>query len=435
MVDQHLVILLVKLAVAASVASFLVRFEAFKRLLLREERTLPQRLKLTFVLGAAFAACVLVRVLTREYKAADLGLEGSFLAGLVGGYVPGLLGGVLISVPAVFNDEPWSILLFAAAGVLGGMIRDAAPDAEEIWRVSPFLDMNIYRAIRDWSGNRRLVFHVFLILALFSLESLRWIMHRFFQEHGVFTLYPSSGGFWSYAAVWVSTMFAVLLPLKIWANAKTERQLETQARYLQEARLRALTSQINPHFLFNTLNSISSLIRTNPDGARTVIVKLSNILRRLMRKTENLVPLREEVAFIEDYLSIEVVRFGDKLRFTREIEPAALDALVPSMLLQPIVENSLKHGLASKIEGGAIFLKAWIASGKLHLVVEDDGVGIPEARLERIFDQGIGVSNVNERLQVLFGDEYRMWIDSKSGEGTRTGFEIPCRAPNLAVAS
>jgi len=435
MVDQHLVILLVKLVIAASVASFLVRFEAFKRLLLREERSLFQRFQLTLVFSVAFGFCVFIRVATGEYKAADLGLEGSFLVGLVGGYVPGLLGGVLVSLPALFSGEPWTVLLFAATGVLGGMLRDAAPDAEEIWRVSPFLDMNIYRAIRDWSGNRRLVFHVFLVLALFSLESLRFGMHRFFQANGVFTLYPAGGGFWSYAAVWVATMFAVLLPLKIWANSRTEQQLEVQARYLQEARLRALTSQINPHFLFNTLNSISSLVRTNPDGARTVILKLSNILRRLMRKTDNLTPLREEIAFIEDYLSIEVVRFGDKLRFSREIDPSALDALVPSMLLQPIVENSLKHGLASKLDGGSIVLRAWVASGKLHLIVEDDGVGIPEARLARIFDQGIGVSNVNERLQVLFGDGYRMWIDSKSGEGTRTGFEIPCRAPNLAAAS
>lgn len=435
MVDQHLVILLVKLAIAASMASILVRFEAFKRLLLREERTIYQRLQLTLALAAAFGAGVAVRVATGTYKAADLGLEASFLAGLLGGYVPGLLGGVLISLPAMFGGEMLTMPLYAAVGVLAGMLRDAAPELEEIWRVSPFLEMNLIRAIRNWSGNRRLVFHLILIAALMSLEPLRFGMSHLRHEGGVFVLYPDGAEFWNYVAVWFSTMFAVLLPLKIWANARTERQVEIQARLLQEARLRALTSQINPHFLFNTLNSIASLVRTDPDGARLVIVKLSNILRRLMKKTENVTSLREEMNFIEDYIAIEMVRFGSKLRYVKDVEGAVLEARVPSMILQPIVENSLKHGLASKVEGGTIRVRAWLGEGKLHLEVEDDGVGIPEARLNRIFEQGIGVSNVNERLQVLFGDEYRMWIDSKTGEGTRTGIEIPSGATSLAAVS
>ena len=435
MVDQHLVILLVKLAIAASMASILVRFEAFKRLLLREERTIYQRLQLTLALAAAFGAGVAVRVATGTYKAADLGLEASFLAGLLGGYVPGLLGGVLISLPAMFGGELLTMPLYAAVGVLAGMLRDAAPELEEIWRVSPFLEMNLIRAIRNWSGNRRLVFHLILIAALMSLEPLRFGMSHLRHEGGVFVLYPDGAEFWNYVAVWFSTMFAVLLPLKIWANARTERQVEIQARLLQEARLRALTSQINPHFLFNTLNSIASLVRTDPDRARLVIVKLSNILRRLMKKTENVTSLREEMNFIEDYIAIEMVRFGSKLRYVKDVEGAVLEARVPSMILQPIVENSLKHGLASKVEGGTIRVRAWLGEGKLHLEVEDDGVGIPEARLNRIFEQGIGVSNVNERLQVLFGDEYRMWIDSKTGEGTRTGIEIPSGATSLAAVS
>jgi two-component system LytT family sensor kinase len=99
--------------------------------------------------------------------------------------------------------------------------------------------------------------------------------------------------------------------------------------------------------------------------------------------------------------------------------------MVPSMMLQPIIENSIRHGLSSKVDGGMIRVRSSLADGKLQLVVEDDGVGIPEARLATLFEQGIGVSNVNERLKVLFGQDYRMWIDSKPGEGTRTGIEIP----------
>jgi two-component system LytT family sensor kinase len=226
--------------------------------------------------------------------------------------------------------------------------------------------------------------------------------------------------------------FAITLPLKIWASSRNERKLEAQGRLLVEARLEALSTQINPHFLFNTLNSVSSLIRTNPEQARAMIYKLSNILRRLLRKHENLTPLREELAFIDDYLSIEMIRFGDKLRFEKEIDPDTMDRLVPSMILQPIVENSIRHGLSKKIGGGWIRLRSRLVDERVQLIVEDDGLGIPESRLATLFDSGIGVSNVNARLKVLFGHDYRMSIDSKPGEGTRTEIDMP--AVQTAVA-
>ena len=239
----------------------------------------------------------------------------------------------------------------------------------------------------------------------------------------------------STVAVYVTTVFCVGVPLKIWNNTRNEMNLEAQSRLLNESRLRALTSQINPHFLFNTLNSISSLVRTNPEQARTTILKLSNILRKLLRKDDNLTPLRDELAFIDDYLSIEMVRFGEKLKFIKEVEPQTLDRLVPSMLLQPIVENSIKHGLSKKLNGGTIRLRSRLVESNLEIVIEDDGVGIDESKLENLFEQGIGVSNVNERLKVLFDGEYRMYIDSKPGEGTRTQLDIPDLSQSWAVRS
>jgi two-component system LytT family sensor kinase len=145
--------------------------------------------------------------------------------------------------------------------------------------------------------------------------------------------------------------------------------------------------------------------------------------------------LRDELSVIDDYLSIEVVRFGDKLRFVKEADPSTLDRLVPSMVLQPIVENSIKHGLSPKVDGGMIRVSSRLENGKLLLTIEDDGVGIPDAKLATLFEQGIGVSNVNERLKVLFGDEYRMLIESKPGEGTRTEIEMPEMASTLAAVS
>jgi two-component system LytT family sensor kinase len=145
--------------------------------------------------------------------------------------------------------------------------------------------------------------------------------------------------------------------------------------------------------------------------------------------------LRDELSFIEDYLAIEVVRFGDKLRFETDVDEDTLDMLVPSMLLQPLVENSIKHGLSSKVEGGTIRIRAHRTESKLNLLVEDDGVGIPESKLATLLDHGIGVSNVNERMKVLFGNEYRMWIDSQPGSGTRIQIEAPELHTDLAAVS
>jgi two-component system LytT family sensor kinase len=436
--QQHLVTLLVKIAVAAAFASILIRFGAFERMLMREERTLIQRVKLALAFSGIFGAGVAVRVLNPiAYSAADLGLEGSMICGLVGGYVSGLLSGILISIPAVFNGELMSMPLYAGVGVLGGLLRDLAPAKGDVWQFSPFLDLSLYRLLRRRPDWRKAAFHLTCVAAVVVSELLRLTVASLFRPKGVFSLehnWSHPSGF-TIAAIYMSTLLAITLPLRIWNNTRNEKKLEEQQHRLNEARLAALTSQINPHFLFNTLNSVSSLIRTKPEEARNMVYKLSSILRRLLRKTENLTPLRDELAFIDNYMAIELVRFGDKLRFVKEVGPETQDRLIPSMLLQPLIENSIRHGLANKLEGGTVHIKSWLEGQRLHIVVGDDGVGIPEARLATLFEQGIGVSNVNERLKVLFGNDYRMWIDSKPGEGTRTGIEIPVLNPTLAAVS
>jgi len=166
-----------------------------------------------------------------------------------------------------------------------------------------------------------------------------------------------------------------------------------------------------------------------------MVMRLSKVLRRLLRKHENFTTLRDELSFIDDYLSIEVVRFGEKLRFEKDVAEDTLDMLVPSMLLQPLVENSIKHGLSSKVEGGAIRIHARRAGAKLYVLVEDDGVGIPESKLATLLDSGIGVTNVNERLKVLFGSQYRMWVESQPGQGTQIHIEVPELESGLEAVS
>jgi two-component system LytT family sensor kinase len=201
----------------------------------------------------------------------------------------------------------------------------------------------------------------FLILAL---RLLKLQLHRWQPNH-IFSV--DSGNYWILAAMFATSVMCIAIPMKIWNNTRMEIKLEQQQRALLQARMEALQSQINPHFLFNTLNSVTSLVRFDPDTARDVIVKLANILRRLLRKGDAFVQLREEFEFIDDYLDIEVVRFGrDKLTVVKDLDPASLDVVVPSMLLQPLVENSIKHGLAPKIEGGTIYLRSRLTEG--HLV-------------------------------------------------------------------
>ena len=429
MLEQYLVILFVKLAVSAALASILARPTAVQRMLLLEERTLGQRMRLSLAFAVVFGTGAAVRVLSRNsYQAVDIGLEGSLLAGLVAGYVTGLTSGILISLPAMLlNGELLSMPLFAGLGVMGGLLRDLAPEKEEIWRFSPFFDLGLLRLIRKQATYRQIFFHQVCLISILFAEFLRMNLAHNFGFRYLFVIYPN----WPEAhgltvvAAYGTTLFAITLPLKVWNTIRVERKLESQQVLLTEARLAALARQINPHFLFNTLNSISTLVRLNPDQARTMIQKLASIMRRLLRKQENVTPLREELAFIDDYLAIEMVRFGEKLKVEKRIDPATLDMPVPSMLLQPLVENSIKHGLSSKIEGGHVRIESSKGDGMLLIAVEDDGVGIPEDRLATLFEQGIGVSNVNERLQVLYGNRFRFTVLSKQGGGTRTEIEIP----------
>ncbi len=434
--ESYVVSLLVKLAAMASIASILARSSRFKSILLEEKRSLEQRLELALWLSVAFGASVAMRVVGHAaYQGVDLGLEGSLIAGILGGYVCGLLAGVTISLAAFLHGGYATMPLLAGVGVLGGLLRDVAPNTEEIWRFTPLFDLNIVRFFKS-RNPRATGFGLLFCAAILFAEFIREQLGATFPTMVFsFSQDPANSNPWISVAIYAATLFAVTIALKIWNNSRNERKLEEQERLLAEARLAALTSQINPHFLFNTLNSVSSLIRTDPNQARVMVVRLSKVLRKLLRKHESFATLRDELSFIEDYLSIEVIRFGDKLRFEKDIAPEALDMLVPSMLLQPLVENSIKHGLGNKVEGGSIRIVAQRSGNKLSVIVEDDGVGIPESKLNTLLDRGIGVTNVNERLKVLFGSEYRMWVESRPGEGTRIQIELPELETAAAVVS
>jgi two-component system LytT family sensor kinase len=165
-----------------------------------------------------------------------------------------------------------------------------------------------------------------------------------------------------------------------------------------------------------------------PEMARQMTVKLANILRALLKDHDTYVPLSQELSFTDDYLDIEVVRFGaDKLRVEKDIDPKTLDVLVPSILLQPLIENSIKHGLEPRIQGGTVTLRSRLQGNRVMIEVADDGVGIvakPASALRRT-GAGIGMKNVRERLEVLYGTQARFTVVSNPGRGTLVSIEIP----------
>jgi two-component system LytT family sensor kinase len=415
--------LVLKVGFAASLAALLVRFRWFRKLVFTEVRDSDQKVMLLLFLTPPLAIGIMLRLF--GYRFFDLMLEGSFLMGLIGGRIVGLLGGSLISLPAFGHHEWLSSPLAALVGLLAGVIREMIPEKEDVWHFGPFLFLNIpqwlIRLIRYGKGNWAML----PLAACAAFELVQIELAQAVAPHPWLFSIPSNN--WGFIALeMLSSVMCVAITVKIWNNTRIEMNLEQNQQLLLRARMDALTSQINPHFLFNTLNTVSSLIRFDPDMARGVVLKLSNILRRLLRKHETFVPLREELEFIDDYLDIEVIRFGrDKLQIFKEIEEETLDAFVPSMLLQPMVENSIKHGLAPRLEGGQIHLRTHRRDGRLYIEIEDNGMGISPERLLEVYGGGIGISNVHERLRLLYGDQFKMDIKSQEGQGTQIHIEIP----------
>jgi two-component system LytT family sensor kinase len=417
--------LIVKLAVIAVLATMLARYHRFRHILIFERRGWLDRLVFTLALGIPLMAGVTARLLL-NYRAADLSLEGAFLAGLIAGPYAGALVGVLVGIPAAIAGEIIALPFAVGCGFAGGGLREACPK-ETIWEFTPLVFIDLPKHL--WRLVRKLGFswQVWLLLAPVALELLRQTLGARFGASRLF--YPGAElGTPSPSMmllIVLATVLAVATPIKIWNSARIEHRLQEQEKLLLAAKIEALKSQINPHFLFNTLASVSSLIRSEPETARTLIQKLSALLRRLLRSQEHFVTLREEIEAIDEYLDIEVVRFGPKLRVRKDIAPDTLDLVVPSMILQPLVENSIKHGFSRKVGAGTIVIRSWREQSRVMIEIEDDGMGFLLERLEQPMGSGIGLANVRERLRVIYGTTYHLVLASEPGKGTRARIEIP----------
>jgi signal transduction histidine kinase len=213
-------------------------------------------------------------------------------------------------------------------------------------------------------------------------------------------------------------------------EAMTAR-LEAQ---LSSARLALLRAQLNPHFLFNTLHDLSQLIHEDPDRAEEMVDRLSELLRRSLRDAaEPEVALGEELEFLRGYLAIETMRFQDRLTVQIDVDPAALDARVPSLILQPLVENAIRHGIAPRAEPGRVEVHGRVIGEMLRLVVRDDGPGVLGVALRE--REGLGLANTRERLRTRYGDAHRLELVNRPGGGLDVVLEMPyVRVRGEAVA-
>ncbi len=233
-----------------------------------------------------------------------------------------------------------------------------------------------------------------------------WLLHEAFIVYGVI----------------VGLFYARRYQRQALAHERQEADLRLHATQME---LTLLKGQLNPHFLFNTLNSINALVSSNPEGARQVLAQLAEVLRySLESDRRTLVPLAEELRFVETYLEIEKARFGKRLQVRWEVEASARALLVPPMIIQPLAENAVRHGLAPKEEGGELALRIARHNARLVIEVADNGVGAAPVAQEQLLQSGTGLRNTDLRLRKMFGDACGLQIENDRS-GFRVNFQIP----------
>lgn len=208
-----------------------------------------------------------------------------------------------------------------------------------------------------------------------------------------------------------------------WESRRRGIAAATYARQLAEARLHVLSAQLQPHFLFNTLHAISALVYEDPPRAERLLARLSEMLRLTLRSgTRVETTLEEELALLRRYAEIQEARYGERLRVAFEVEPGVRGAMVPRLILQPLVENAIRHGITRRITPGRVDVRAWGGNGRLHLAVCDDGVGLPKSLTE-----GVGLGITRARLLQLYGKEQRVDLRSPPDGGAVCALSIPLR--------
>ena len=290
--------------------------------------------------------------------------------------------------------------------------------------------------------SRRLVLQTLSAIAVFAAVSVLAVEGRALLLGGASILRPYQGGDLTFTvsrdAIRHAPLVFALIPIipavvlcvvgfnqHWWRLFVLQGRQEELRELAVSAQLAALRAQVNPHFLFNSLNSIAQLITTDPAQAEACVERLGEIYRYLLHRAHaDFVPLADELSVAEAYLEIERARFGDALSVEAHVDARARALLLPSLILQPLVENAVKHGISPKLGGGRVTIEASVdAANHLRLAVSDTGVGVRDA--SAIFERGVGLRNVRDRLLRLYGDEYSPRVESRPGGGTTVMLRIP----------
>jgi signal transduction histidine kinase len=257
-----------------------------------------------------------------------------------------------------------------------------------------------------------------LISAAFSAMAIGLYVPSFFVRPWTLILLPMF--LWM---LWLAYRTAGHTSHFLYGYAEQQAAMAARAREeATEAQLAALQAQMNPHFLFNALNTVASLVRSNPEAAESTVEYLSDVLRRtLARSSRTTGTVAEEVDYLEAYLAVEQQRFGERLVVEWDIAPELMRCQLPPLALQPLVENALRHGLGARLEGGHLRVAGTRNGTHMYLTVSDDGAGLPNR-----VSEGTGLGNLRRRLQTLYGDGARLWFES-NGPGTTVRLELPIR--------
>jgi two-component system sensor histidine kinase LytS len=208
-------------------------------------------------------------------------------------------------------------------------------------------------------------------------------------------------------------------------------ELDRKTERLAKAELAALQAQISPHFVYNTLNTIASFIRTEPETARQLVTDFADFLRRTFRHRSEFSPFAEELEYVHQYLSFEKARFGDRLNVVYRVDPEILSTVMPALVLQPLVENAVRHGISRKMGPGEVVIVAEDRGNECWISVDDNGQGMDGEQVRQVLNRprgeafGVGLVNVNERLRSVYGPEHGLEIKSTPGGGTHVSFSVP----------
>lgn len=398
-------LLLIKLAFIVIVSAMLGNYDYFAKLIFSKRKKLKDRTKIALIMCPTILIGIILRY-SANYHPMDFAIPGLFMIGISAGFLPAFFSSIICALVLSFvGGEYWYGIACIVSAVSGSFF---------------FRD--------DIFETRKRIYHISLGMIPVSLMYL--FICRVSSLSSVFVL--SNRTIESDVLVVLSDVGGVFLTLFLWRHYKTKLDLIDSAFNLDRAKLAILSSKINPHFLFNTLNTIAAAIRMDANLAREIVFKLSEIMRYVLNTENEFRPIKDEIDFIDNYLDIEKLRFGEnRLKSKVEVDNDLSEFEIPTMLIQPLVENAVKHGIAPLSENkGEINIRVSLFRDNnenyIRISVKDNGSG-SEISEDGMFFKGIGLANVRDRIKLLYGSKGRLEFESKQDQGFCASIVLPFR--------